>query len=331
MYVSIGRMGIALLCIGAASCVAAEHRISFAPQQDALRILADGGPLATYVWRDPEILRPYFKDLHAPGGIPVTRRHPPQKGTDPVDHEAMHPGLWLAFGDLGGADFWRNKARVEHVAFLKPPAVEGDKGAFTVRNRYVGGAGAVCEETCTCTFLVRPAGYLLLWDSVFQADQSGFYFGDQEEMGLGIRVATPMMVKPYEGRHRAGRILDDQGRRNEKEIWGRQAAWCDYGGWLDGKFVGITIMPDPNNAVACRWHVRDYGFMAANPFGQAVFQQGPVRRTEVKPGQSLRLRFGILIHAGEAEDTVPLHPAYRDYLQIRTRDRLSDPTGKDPK
>ena len=28
------------------------------------------------------------------------------------DHPTMHPGLWLAFGDINGADFWRNKGRV---------------------------------------------------------------------------------------------------------------------------------------------------------------------------------------------------------------------------
>jgi hypothetical protein len=136
-------------------------------------------------------------------------------------------------------------------------------------------------------------------------------------MGLGLRVATPMMVKPYEGRHRPGRILDDRGRRNEKEIWGQPAAWCDYSGWVNDKFVGVTLMPDPANAAACRWHVRDYGFMAANPFGQSVFQQGPARRTEVQPGQPFRLRFGILIHSSDKEATTDLGAAYQDYLRLR--------------
>jgi hypothetical protein len=126
---------------------------------------------------------------------------------------------------LGGADFWRNKAKVEHVAFLKPPVAEGDRGAFTVRNRYVGGSGAICEETYTCTFLIRRAGYLILWDSVFSADQAGFYVGDQEERGRGRRVATPMLVN-LRGPALAG-VLDDQGRRNEKKS-GVAAASCDW-------------------------------------------------------------------------------------------------------
>jgi len=320
MYGRISQTVVTLLGVGLASCVAAEeHRIAFAPQKDAWRIQADGRPLATYVFRDPVILRPYFKDLHTPEGIQVTRRHPPQKGADPVDHDTMHPGLWLAFGDLSGSDFWRNKARVEHAGFLTPPQAQGDWGTFTVRNRYVGTNGVLCEETCTCTFLVRPAGYLILWDSVFQSDGSAFYFGDQEEMGLGIRVATPLMVKPHESRYRPGRILDDQGRRNETAIWGQSAAWCDYSGWMNDKFVGITLMPDPGNATACRWHVRDYGFMTANLFGQSVFRQGPVRRTEVPPGQPYRLRFGILIHSSDREETLDLKTAYQDYLTSLNR------------
>jgi hypothetical protein len=152
MYRSISPTAIALLGVAMASCVvAAEHQITFESQKDAWQILADGRPLATYVFRDPQILRPYFKDLHAPDGIQVTRRCPPQGGTDPVDHDTMHPGLWLAFGDLSGSDFWRNKAKVEHVTFLKLPRAQGDQGSFTVRNRYVGTGDPICEETCTCT------------------------------------------------------------------------------------------------------------------------------------------------------------------------------------
>src|SRR5437773_51165 len=76
-----------------------------------LHITLGGSPLAVYVYRDTTIPRPYFAHVHAPGGIQVTRNHPPVAGTDPIDHAALHPGLWLAFGDLEGADSWRNRAR----------------------------------------------------------------------------------------------------------------------------------------------------------------------------------------------------------------------------
>jgi hypothetical protein len=228
----------------------------------------------------------------------------------------MHPGLWLAFGDLNGSDFWRNRGpRVEHAGFVKPPRVEVDEGSFTVRNRYMTGGIAVCEETCTYTFQARPDGHLILWDSTFRSEQSGLSFGDQEEMGLGVRVATPLMVRPYGNLHRPGRILNSEGRRDEKGTWGEQAAWCDYAGWVDHAFVGITIMPHPRNAAACRWHTRDYGLMVANPFGRSAFKKESPDRTEVAPGEPFPLRFGILIHATRSEGEFDAAAACQAYVK----------------
>jgi len=130
-----------------------------------------------------------------------------------------------------------------------------------------------------------------------------------------VRLATPIMVKQDESRHRPGRILDDRGRRNEKGIWGEQAAWCDYSGWVGDTLAGIMVMPDPGNAAACRWHVRDYGLMVANPFGQAAFKKGPPKNTEVVSGRPFRLRFGILLHTAHREDGFDPAAAYQDYLK----------------
>ena len=91
---------------------------------DRLSIVHAGRPLTDYVFSDPEVLRPHFQNLRAPSGVQVTRTHPPAAG-DATDHATMHPGVWLAFGDINGEDFWRNKARIEHVAFTADPAARG--------------------------------------------------------------------------------------------------------------------------------------------------------------------------------------------------------------
>ncbi|MCH8219240.1 MAG: PmoA family protein [Planctomycetes bacterium] len=287
-------------------------RIGFVAQPRMIVIKADNQPLATYVYNDPEILRPYFKDIHAPGGIQISRFHPPREGVDPTDHAHLHPGLWLAFGDLSGADFWRNRAQVKHVEFVVAPHATAHQGSFTVRNRYIGDGKILCEETCEYTFLVRSTGILILWHSTFRSDQNNFWFGDQEEMGLGVRVATPIMVNSKQG----GRIIDDQGRKDEKGIWGKQAQWCDYSGWINGSFVGITIMPDPGNFRPCWWHTRNYGFMAANPFGRAAFGAGPASKVRVNRGEPFRLSYGILLHANKNEEALDLPIAYQDYLTV---------------
>jgi hypothetical protein len=294
------------------SSVSAEApKISLKIDTGKVVITAGKDPLATYFYQDEKITRPYFAHVHAPGGVQVTRNHPPVAKKDATDHAEFHPGIWLAFGDLSGADSWRNKARVKHSKFIEAPKGEEGKGTFTVSNLYLSADGkkVICEETCRYTVLVRPAGYLFLWDSSFRSDKEDFAFGDQEEMGLGVRVATPLTVKG------GGRILTSDGDKNEKQVRGKKSTWCDYGGTIDGKFTGITLMPHPKNFRPCWYHARDYGFVTANPFGRKALTGGEVSKVVVKKGETFRLRFGLLLHASRNDKSVDLATAYKDYLK----------------
>jgi hypothetical protein len=151
--------------------------VAFGQKDGELHVRVGGRPVATYVWSDTKVRRPYFAHLHAPNGARVTRTHPPVEGKDATDHADMHPGLWLAFGDLGGADFWRNKGAVEHAGFVARPEVTKTGGAFAVRNRYRAGGRTVCEEMCRVGVSVTPAGYLIDWASEFTGP-ADFHFGD---------------------------------------------------------------------------------------------------------------------------------------------------------
>ncbi len=281
-------------CLTAAPSPAVEKKVSFEREVGAVKILIDGQPLATYVYQDPKILRPYLAHVHAPNGTQVTRNHPPVEGVDATDHDTMHPGVWLAFGDISGADFWRNKGRVEHVEFVEEPATVPDGGQFIVRNRYLAGEEQVCDEVCKIAIWARPHASILVWDSKFSGRHE-IVFGDQEEMGLGVRVATPITVK------NGGMLLDSIGRKNEKQVWGQQADWCDYSGVVDGQPVGVMLVPDPLNFRRSWFHARDYGVLVANPFGQRAFTRGEASRVVVPVGETLRLRFAIVAHSGEID------------------------------
>src|SRR5687768_11021595 len=89
-----------VLSVTAASFADQKQRVSIERNDVSLQIRIDGRPLATYVWNDAVVRRPYFAHLHAPNGKQVSRTHPPVEGRDATDHATMHPGLWLAFGDL---------------------------------------------------------------------------------------------------------------------------------------------------------------------------------------------------------------------------------------
>ena len=300
---------LTLSCILATSS-ATELDITFRDDAGRLEIFAGGQPFATYVYEDPEILRPYFCHITAPNGFQVTRNHPPdpERDKDNLDHETMHPGLWLAFGDLGGSDFWRNKARVRFVRFEQEPR-GGTIGSFSVVNAYETletPPRLLCEETCTYTITATADEHWIRMTSRFRATASGIAFGDQEEMGLGVRLTGPLTVK-----HGSGTILNSLGGVDEKGTWGKQADWCSYSGLVEGGRTGMILMTDPGNFRASWFHNRDYGLMVANPFGKKSMTAPKDRNvsedtTPIPQEEPLTLGFAVCVFSVDSDR----HPGY---------------------
>jgi hypothetical protein len=256
--------------------------------------------LFTYVWADPEIPRPYICNVFKLDGTRITRTHPPDpvadKGND--DHATFHPGIWLAFGDLNGADFWRLKARVRHEGFVQPPKTVGEELTFTVSNIYETMDQPpiqIARETANYVVRMGDGNYAIILKSEFQPLGEALRFGDQEEMGFGIRLATPLTPK-----HGKGVLRSGAGGTGEKETWGKAAAWSSILADHDGQKVGAIITPQPQNFRESWFHNRDYGLMVANPFGKKAMtapDDDAVKPdvTIVQPGETLRLGFGVAI------------------------------------
>lgn len=262
-----------------------------------LWIAHSGQPVAEFVYRDARILRPYFANIHAPGAVPATRRHPPLPGVDATDHDTMHPGLWLAFGDISGADFWRNRGRIEHVRFLAEPTAHPTQVSFATECRLQAADGRTLGGlTNRLTLRALRNAWVIQWDATFRSDDGELVFGDQEEMGFGARVATPLTEK------NGGTITSSTGARTAKATWGQPATWCDYAGTIEGRPTGLTLWAHPGNFRPSWWHNRDYGVFVANPFGRAAMKQGDKSAVTVKRGEPFRLRFAAVIHAGPGYD-----------------------------
>lgn len=294
----------------AAACVllsvaATPAAADFAIRHEADRLVVTGdggGPVAVFMFADPGVGRPAIRDLAAPGGTIVTRPCPPRPGIDAVDHATMHPGVWLGFSDLSGADPWRHKTAVRFAGFDGEPAVTGGVATFTARIDSLDtptdspDARVVCHERSMIT--IRDEAIdgqpvrVLLWDALLApGGDERLAFGDVEEMGLGVRLAGPLA--PAGG----GTYLASHGGVNEKGIFGRAAAWVDASGTIDGQPVGVTVIDLPGNPREPFFHARDYGLVLANAFGRRVYGvKDPPRPLGLEPGATLRLRYAVLLH-----------------------------------
>ncbi|MDA0658378.1 MAG: PmoA family protein [Planctomycetota bacterium] len=307
-------VGLPLTATTVAAIAPAAKTIELATSAGRVVVTANGQPLATYNYQDPAIPRPFFANVHVPGGIQVTRNHPPQPD-EPSDHADLHPGLFLAFGDMSGHDSWRLEAKVVHDTFVEPPKAAGAQGSFAVRNRYMtkDGSHVLCEEVARYTFLALDGAYRIHWDSTFRSEMNDFDFGDQEEMGLGIRLAAPLRENGG-----TGTFLNSAGQEGAAGTWGQPADWCLMSGEI-GEPVRVMLMAAPYNLRTSWWHNRAYGFSVANLFGREAMKQGAASRIVVKKGESFRLGYGILLRSA-SEVPFDAGAEYKRYCESVTTD-----------
>ena len=287
----------------------ASEPISFVKQARSLEIKAGEQAIATYGFADADVPRPYFANVKASFGIQLTRNHPPQT-SDKQDHP-HHTGLFFSFGDVNGIDYWHMKGTCKHDSFLQEPRL-ADDGAliFQVRNVYQSEDGSpLMWEDVSHRIVSTKNGHRNEFDIILKAEQD-VKIGSKEEGGLAMRVASGLAVDAKQG----GRMEDSEGRVNGDEIWGQQADWVLYKGFIDGYDSGILLMAHPENPHRPWWHARDYGLVASHPFGPLNDKSAG---KHLKAGESVRLRYAVQVYAKRTRDLFLPQGAFQDYSQAK--------------
>ena len=296
----------------------ADGEFAFQREEGKLDLFLGQTRVATCLLDHDKLTRRAFVNVATPSGIPVTRNFPPRKPEDidpgyraeaGIIHPVMHPGLWMSFGWIEGNDYWRLTSKVKHEAFLEAPVGKRGEASFRTRDRYLSrdGKNTVCWQDTRYRFRHVEAGIRLDWDAEFYNDARDFRFGDQEESGLAIRIASPLRVQGGNGK-----IVNNRGETNGSGTWGKPFEWINYSGEIDGQRVGLLVIPHPDNPRPSWSHSRDYGVLVSNPFPkQPKERREPYVTTTVKQGERLRLRYTVLIHEVDASEFDPAALATR--------------------
>ncbi len=289
------------------SVLKASPRLLFL--EDGIEVFLGNQTVMRYYHKHPEVHRPFWAQVKTPSGQQVTRQYPPIAGVDAMDHPHMHPGLSIGYAVLNGVNFWHNReGKVIHQDYLNVD-VHGSHASFSTRQSYIDSKGLeICEELSHYKIVPNTDGYLLSWEFEYTSENT-IYFEVKEEMGLTMRVATPLVVKSG-----SGRILASHGGVNESGTWGKKAQWWDYSGTINKNFLGIQVMSGPGNPDV--WsHSRDYGVLVANPFPVDV-KANRGHKTFLRPEETLRLKFGIQIHEHKQSDDFKPEKIYQRFLEL---------------
>lgn len=279
--------------------------------EDRVRIEIDGKLFTEY--RMSGAPHVYYWPVIGPGGAKMTRSWPMAEAPGEERDHPHHRSLWFSHGQVNGVDFWSESTnpnpkhpvgRIEHDKILEAKG-GADAGVLKSSQKWVApDSSTPVTSTQTLKVYSRPDSERLFdFEVTLTAGDKDVVFGDTKEGSAGIRIAESMRLKGPKSTPGAGKILNSEGDA-DSAVWGKRAKWVDMSGPIDGKIFGIAFMDHPKNPrYPTRWHARDYGLFAANPFCEKEMdknQPSGAGNFTLKAGQSITFRYRILIHEGDA-------------------------------
>lgn len=279
--------------------------------------------------KGPEVAKPYFWPVFGPGQTLVTRGWPMTKGDPGGSTDHVHQkSVWFCHGDVipvglelrhkikgvEGVDFWSEAKGHGQIVCTEVgrPVFAPTHCELPTRNewRTADGTTILTENRTIHEFDCYPSRFFA-FDIDLAATEWPIVFGDTKEGSFGVRVNDAIREQVQDPKTRKtkkgdGVMENADGKVGERDCWGRQSAWCDYSGPINGEVVGLAIFDHPSNRYPASWHSRGYGLMAANPFGRAKSgfpaMRGRSDLVRLEPGEHLHLVYGLYIHTGNARD-----------------------------
>lgn len=286
----------------------------------------------------PSVAKPYFWPVNAPNGTPITRAWPMATAEKGERKDHVHQkSAWFCHGDVipeglelkhkiknvDGVDFWSENKGHGRIIVKKVGEVsqKGNHAQVTTVNEWQTADGVkILDETRTIHLYNLGDAQLLVLDIDLHASEYPITFGDTKEGSMGVRVRHLLTEV------RNGTLENADGKVGAGKLWGVHSNWCDYSGPLPVKgsdktaTVGITIFDDTNNSPRSAWHSRNYGLMAANPFGRSKSRFPAVRDSKdlkkLEKGEHLKLRYGLYLHMGNAK-AGQVAQAYEKFLNLK--------------
>jgi len=302
---------IVAVLLATSFAVAGEVRLE--RRDDRIDVTLDGRPFTSYVFAGHR--KPILFPVHGPGGTAMTRSWPIVADVPGEAHDhPHHESVWFTHGLVNGVDFWvshpragKEKARAEdRIEQVDVETSGGDgQGVVESRNRWVRADGTVvCTDSRRLAFAGDAATRTIDYAITIHADHGPVTLGDTKEGTMALRVPTQLQLKNIDGSEgAAGHCVNSEGDRDAK-VWGRRARWVDYWGPVGGRTVGVAVLDHPANLRhPTHWHARDYGLVAANPFGLHDFTGAEKGAGDhvIPAGGTLRLRYLLVFHEGDAE------------------------------
>jgi hypothetical protein len=273
--------------------------VSVTQEANHLHVEMNGAPFTDYWFgtrEDRPYVRPFFYPILASDGTPATSD---QYNVPKGDHP-HHQSMWVAHEDVDGVNHWlivgKPQAQQKHLGFDKV----SDDGFVEKLEWDDPQRKPQLDETRSVRFIPYDDGSrgVDLTVALTPAGETAVTLHDAKDAGL----CAVRLIKAISD---TATITNSVGQTGEKACWGKPADWCDESGTINGKPYGIAMFDAPGNyGHPTHWHVRQYGLLAANPFGLHEFDPKNVPKgagdLKIEPGKTVTFHYRVIVHIGDA-------------------------------
>jgi hypothetical protein len=279
-----------------------------APEQLRAELLEDrvrvtvGGQLFTEYRFSADQKYPYFFPVIGPrSGRSVTT-----ESSQPYPH---HHSLFFASDKVNGGNFWQEELSRGRIVSrdVRVERAEGNAVEFVQTNLWVRpGADPPFRDTRRVRVTAPSPDVRLIDFDVTLTPLQDVRIEQTNHSLFAARMAPELSVDS------GGTLVNASGERGEKGTFAKPSPWADYWGEHRGVAEGLAILNHPDNRWSPPpWFTRDYGFFSPTPLN---WLDGG--RLELEEGEPLRLRYRVVVHAGDTE-RAGIAELYRQYVAGR--------------
>jgi len=260
-------------------------KITAARVGSKINVIIDNNFFTSYVFSEDEKY-PFFYPVNGPvsGGSVTSMRN----GEYP-----HHSSLFFGCDLVNGGDFWQEGLERGRIISVNPEIIKQGGDTVIITDECIWsrpGATSPVKDARTFT-ITAPSANMSQIDVVIKMEiLTDVTIQKTNHSLFSLRMAADLSVK------NGGTMINAEGKKSEKETFGKNSPWMDYFGKRGDAIEGIAIFQHPSNPwYPSQWFTRDYGFMSPTPLNW------PENGTEtfLKKGTVLNLRYRVLVHSGD--------------------------------
>lgn len=279
------------ICCGACQ---ESNTFRFERTTNSVRLYYDDQHITSYLFEDT-LQKQCFYPLHVPSGKRLTRGFPLEKIRNESTDHPHHIGLWFAYGEVNGVDFWTSTWETYDGVSVRHGKIKHEEVTYEMLSSHtvVFRTASVWQSLDRDLLKEHTSTWFRVADDQLIVDrktnlvaEDSIHFEDSKEGMYAIRVADFLRQDD------SGVYRNSEGQTGDA-VWGQKARWVILESEKEQTFV---LFMDHQDNYPAYWMARGYGLFSANPLGRSVYENSPDSlNLQLAPGESVEFKYRIVL------------------------------------